>query len=495
MLNYAYGAVKKSVEAYVTSGRKVWLAVIDHITSMPSVVIPVKKLVKMCRDEGVDCIFVDVAHAIRSIHVDVEDIGADFYTSNLHKWDYSAQLVVPEALEFVSRFEGGLEGLMKWNHDNFVEMAKILMKAWGTNLGSTLDMCSSMVMIGLPAYLRITSDSDGLKLRSLLREYYKVEVLIYYRQPKDGEVNLVTGRHIVGAWPEGSIDPGGGPLTTLWLEEGISNLVWKMIYSQLLNYIVLVAELAKRLNNRIEWENSTCLGLRKNYHINLKNDMPPRVKDTAFCHFAKDNITARFISLAAAFCPCVLERLCPFQNLVSFCLKTSCVLSQDLLCFVSRLPAFCLKASCVLSTIDDLFLRFVLGPLAKGTEGAPHLGPKRPRVYSDLSLEEKDRYNADIRATNILLQGFPKDIYTLINHYTDAKDMSSKTDKMFLMQAQEYEVELDEEQLLFLTGRQDTTIDEDVDEQPVQDLALNVDNVFQADDCDAFDSDVDEAPT
>ncbi|GKG45021.1 hypothetical protein Tco_0495099, partial [Tanacetum coccineum] len=27
---------------------------------------------------------------------------------------------------------------------------------------------------------------------------------------------------------------------------------------------------------------------------------------------------------------------------------------------------------------------------------------------------------------------------------------------------------------------------------PVQDLALNVDNVFQADDCDAFDSDVDE---
>ncbi|GJS08270.1 hypothetical protein Tco_0365066, partial [Tanacetum coccineum] len=27
------------------------------------------------------------------------------------------------------------------------------------------------------------------------------------------------------------------------------------------------------------------------------------------------------------------------------------------------------------------------------------------------------------------------------------------------------------------------------------DLALNLDNVFQADDCDAFDSDVDEAPT
>nr|GEW67476.1 hypothetical protein [Tanacetum cinerariifolium] len=62
-------------------------------------------------------------------------------------------------------------------------------------------------------------------------------------------------------------------------------------------------------------------------------------------------------------------------------------------------------------------------PLAEGTEGAPHLGPERPRVYSHLSPEEKDRYNADIGATNILLQGLPKDIYTIINHYTDAKDI------------------------------------------------------------------------
>nr|GEW47268.1 Gag-Pol polyprotein [Tanacetum cinerariifolium] len=44
-------------------------------------------------------------------------------------------------------------------------------------------------------------------------------------------------------------------------------------------------------------------------------------------------------------------------------------------------------------------------------------------------------------------------------------------------------------------GGQDNAIDEDVDEQPVQDLVLNVDNVFQADDCDTFDTNVDEAPT
>nr|GEZ64257.1 retrovirus-related Pol polyprotein from transposon TNT 1-94 [Tanacetum cinerariifolium]GEZ71941.1 retrovirus-related Pol polyprotein from transposon TNT 1-94 [Tanacetum cinerariifolium] len=65
---------------------------------------------------------------------------------------------------------------------------------------------------------------------------------------------------------------------------------------------------------------------------------------------------------------------------------------------------------------------------------------------------------------------------------------------MLLMQAQDNGVALDEEQLLFIAGGQDTAIDEDVDEQPVQDLALNVDNVFQADDCDAFDYDINEAP-
>nr|GFA84407.1 hypothetical protein [Tanacetum cinerariifolium] len=62
-------------------------------------------------------------------------------------------------------------------------------------------------------------------------------------------------------------------------------------------------------------------------------------------------------------------------------------------------------------------------------------------------------------------------------------------------QAQENGVALDAEQLLFLAGGPDNAFDDDVDEQPVQDLALNVDNVFQAEDCDAFDSNVDETPT
>ncbi|GKA42582.1 retrovirus-related pol polyprotein from transposon TNT 1-94 [Tanacetum coccineum] len=61
--------------------------------------------------------------------------------------------------------------------------------------------------------------------------------------------------------------------------------------------------------------------------------------------------------------------------------------------------------------------------LAEGAEGALHLGPERDRVFADLTPKAKERFKADIRATNILLQGLPKDIYTPINHYTDTKDI------------------------------------------------------------------------
>nr|GEV44740.1 integrase, catalytic region, zinc finger, CCHC-type, peptidase aspartic, catalytic [Tanacetum cinerariifolium] len=46
----------------------------------------------------------------------------------------------------------------------------------------------------------------------------------------------------------------------------------------------------------------------------------------------------------------------------------------------------------ILKSIDEgpFQMGTVREPLAEGTEGAPHLGPKQPRVYSDLSSKEKD---------------------------------------------------------------------------------------------------------
>nr|GEW79127.1 integrase, catalytic region, zinc finger, CCHC-type, peptidase aspartic, catalytic [Tanacetum cinerariifolium] len=67
----------------------------------------------------------------------------------------------------------------------------------------------------------------------------------------------------------------------------------------------------------------------------------------------------------------------------------------------------------ILKSIDEgLFqIRMIRETLVEGEEGALHLGPERPRVYSDLLPEDKERYNTDIRETNILIQGLPKDLY------------------------------------------------------------------------------------
>nr|GEZ75968.1 hypothetical protein [Tanacetum cinerariifolium] len=54
---------------------------------------------------------------------------------------------------------------------------------------------------------------------------------------------------------------------------------------------------------------------------------------------------------------------------------------------------------------------------------------------------------------------------------------------------------LDEEELLFLTGAQTNIFDAEVDDHPVRDLAMNDDNIFQVDECDAFYLDVDDEPT
>nr|GEW02758.1 integrase, catalytic region, zinc finger, CCHC-type, peptidase aspartic, catalytic [Tanacetum cinerariifolium] len=54
-------------------------------------------------------------------------------------------------------------------------------------------------------------------------------------------------------------------------------------------------------------------------------------------------------------------------------------------------------------------------------EGGVLLGPERPCTYDDLNDNEKKRFDANVRATNIMLQGLPKDIYKLIKYNIEAK--------------------------------------------------------------------------
>nr|GEW09962.1 copia protein [Tanacetum cinerariifolium] len=191
-------------------------------------------------------------------------------------------------------------------------------------------------------------------------------------------------------------------------------------------------------------------------------------------------------------------------------------------------------------------IRTLRETLTEGAEGTLHLGPERPRVYYDLTSKEKDRMQLNSKFVNNMLpewgrfvtsvklnRGLRDSNYDQLYAYLKQHEAHANKNNMMvdrieekgtmhevqvqsvmrelrtvlgmLIQvkqgrlsattAMEKEVTLDEENLLFIASGQDNVVDDDVDKKPIQDLTLNVDNVFQADDCDTFDSDVDEAHT
>nr|GFC21423.1 hypothetical protein [Tanacetum cinerariifolium] len=119
-----------------------------------------------------------------------------------------------------------------------------------------------------------------------------------------------------------------------------------------------------------------------------------------------------------------------------------------------------------------------------------------PQTNNQLQTSSNLRNQATVQDGRVVVQnvqGRPSRGHIARNCTQPKRPQNSEyfKDKMLLMREQENGVALDAEQLLFLAGGPDNAFDE----QPVQDLALNVDNMFQAEDCDAFDSDLDEAPT
>jgi isopenicillin-N epimerase len=61
------------------------LAVVDHITSASALVMPVERIVALCHELGVP-VLIDGAHGPGHVEVDLNRLGADWYTGNCHKW-------------------------------------------------------------------------------------------------------------------------------------------------------------------------------------------------------------------------------------------------------------------------------------------------------------------------------------------------------------------------------------------------------------------------
>ncbi|KAI0597430.1 putative aminotransferase family protein [Biscogniauxia sp. FL1348] len=95
------------VEAYVRAareenarpGRRVRLAVVDTVASLPGVRVPFERLVPALQAEGA-LVLVDGAHGIGHVELDLAALRPDFFVTNLHKWLFvprgCAALVVPQ---------------------------------------------------------------------------------------------------------------------------------------------------------------------------------------------------------------------------------------------------------------------------------------------------------------------------------------------------------------------------------------------------------------
>nr|GEW53158.1 integrase, catalytic region, zinc finger, CCHC-type, peptidase aspartic, catalytic [Tanacetum cinerariifolium] len=149
----------------------------------------------------------------------------------------------------------------------------------------------------------------------------------------------------------------------------------------------------------------------------------------------------------------------------------------------------------ILKSIDEgpFQMGTVWEPLIEGTEGAPHLGPERPRVYSDLSPKEKigtmptygvDRIEVRGSIYRVVVQlgmgEFKTELGILIHVKQDRLSATTAT-----IQAHSKELNL----------TQAFTELQILQRQDVADASSREWGGIGLDDCDAFDSDVDEAPT
>lgn len=213
------GGSQQLADAYVNAlSAKTRLAIVDHVASPSALVFPVRKIVSRLKQAGV-AVLVDGAHAPGMLPLALDEIGADWYAGNCHKWlfapkgcaflwasperqaalhplvisnhfgegyarefdwtgtrDPSAWLSIGAALDFYRSL--GEETLRRHNQALVMEAAKAIAKAWKVAIPAPPNLYGSMVALPVP-WQSEGSRAAADDLHDRLWKRYRIEVPVF----------------------------------------------------------------------------------------------------------------------------------------------------------------------------------------------------------------------------------------------------------------------------------------------------------------------------
>jgi isopenicillin-N epimerase len=217
--------VTDAILACVTPQTK--LALLSHVTSPTALIFPIAELVSELGRRGIDTL-VDGAHAPGMVALDVDAIGAAYYTGNCHKWlcgpkgtaflhvrrdrqteirplaishgansdrtdrspfrlefdwtgtaDPSGYLALPTAIGFMgSLLPRGWPELMATNHALALAGRDLLCDAFAVDPPAPDDMIGSMATVPLPRPAPDSSQPDPWTIGEALFKTFRIEVPI-----------------------------------------------------------------------------------------------------------------------------------------------------------------------------------------------------------------------------------------------------------------------------------------------------------------------------
>ena len=212
------------------------LLLIDHVTSQTGLIFPIAKIIAELNARGIDTL-VDGAHAPGMFPLNLDSLGAAYYTGNLHKWvcapkgaaflyvranrrlgirpvvishganatrsdrsrfhlefdwpgtlDPTAWLCIADALRFMSKIvEGGWPEVMRRNHELALRARDVLCAALGIDRPAPDDMLGSMAAVPLPdgpTHVETSLASDALQDALFYEHGIEVPVMPWPQPPK-----------------------------------------------------------------------------------------------------------------------------------------------------------------------------------------------------------------------------------------------------------------------------------------------------------------------